>query len=49
MMTIIAIMLIAIYGMPFFGLRIMKDAENRGLGLAVFVVGVIIYMIFGLF
>ena len=49
MFTIIAVMLLLIYGMPFFGIRIMMDKENRTLGAAVFVVGIIIWAVFGIF
>lgn len=51
MIELIVIFIILIYAMPFFGgyLIINKDQQaNRGLGVAVLIVGIIVWAIFGI-
>ena len=51
MLEIIAIFLLLIYGMPFFGVYLLVDKKqeaNRGLGLAVMIVGIIVWCMFGI-
>ncbi|WP_022778309.1 hypothetical protein [Butyrivibrio sp. AE3009] len=51
MLEIIAIFILLIFGMPFFGLYLLVDknqAANRGLGVAVLIVGIIVWGMFGL-
>ncbi len=51
MLEIIAIFLLLIYGMPFLGVYLLVDKKqeaNRGLGLAVMIVGIIVWCMFGI-
>ncbi len=51
MLEILAIFMLLIFGMPFFGFYLLIDKNqqsNRGLGVAVLIVGVIIWYMVGL-
>lgn len=51
MIEIIVIFMLLIFGMPFFGLYLLVDRNqvaNRGLGVAVLIVGIIVWCMFGL-
>ncbi len=45
-MELLAIIILGILGMPFFGIYLMVSGDqkaNRGLGLAVFIIGIMIW------
>ena len=51
MLEFIAIFILLIFGMPFFGFYLLVDKKqeaNRGLGLAVMIVGIIVWCMFGI-
>ncbi len=50
MLTFIAMMILFVLGMPFFGLYLIiggNQASNRGLGIVVFILGILIWAKFG--
>lgn len=52
MLTFVVIFILAVYGMPLFGIYLMvnrKQDENRLLGAAVTVLGLIVWGILGLY
>lgn len=49
MLTVIAVFLIIVFGMPIFGLYLLLDKNqeaNRKLGLAVLIVGILVWIAF---
>ena len=52
MLTFVVIIILAVYGMPLFGIYLMidrKQDENRLLGAVLTVLGLIVWGIFGLY
>ena len=52
MLTFIAAIMLCIFGMPFFGLYLIvgkNQAANKGLGIVLFIIGLLIWAKYGLF